>query len=458
MQRIIDTAGYVGANVDALVEGGVECVIRYYNHQNSRNLPSKRLSKAEAQELHQAGLSMMTVFQQRGGYPTDGSGVGKIEDFAKGRGDADARRAVELAGKVGQPEGSAIYFGVDWPFFRGSEIDAIKGYFEEVGKVLGKHFTPAAYGSGSVLRPLLDEGLITYSWLAGARGWSGRDALLRSHEWTLFQWPEVRMWPGRGFSFDENVQNPAYPAFGQFNLNGPAGDDRTVPARTLAVVTGRYGVNLRSGPGSQFELKRNLRQGSVIVITGQEGEHYLCDAEADGQIDGYVHSAYVEVLSGGFPIQIEPTRQPTPYEVALAEQKLGVREIAGAKHNPRIVLYHASTQGGAMSDETPWCSSFINYCVEQAGMQGTDTKWAKSWNNWGQDVTSDPAVGDIVVFSRKGMNVDGGHVGFFVGDAGNSVHVLGGNQGDTIRVSSYPKGGKQGPYDYKLLSIRRGAW
>jgi len=114
--------------------------------------------------------------------------------------------------------------------------------------------------------------------------------------------------------------------------------------------------------------------------------------------------------------------------------------------------------GGAAHDETAWCSSFVNYCVEKTGLRGTDSKAARSWHDqhWGRDVTSVPGEGDIVVFSRHGPTDEGGHVGFFIADEDDQIRVLGGNQGNRISIRLFPKDGSLGSTRYKPLSIRRG--
>ncbi|GAD00396.1 TIGR02594 family protein [Agarivorans albus] len=145
---------------------------------------------------------------------------------------------------------------------------------------------------------------------------------------------------------------------------------------------------------------------------------------------------------------------PDWFQVALREE--GVTEVGGAGNNPRILEYHASTtldRASAKLDSTPWCSSFANWCMEQTGRLGTDSAWAKSWLNWGQEI-DDPELGCIVVFSRVSQNVSGGHVGFFLNDLGSSVLVLGGNQGQKVSRSSYPKSGVKGSMHYKLLGYR----
>jgi len=99
----------------------------------------------------------------------------------------------------------------------------------------------------------------------------------------------------------------------------------------------------------------------------------------------------------------------------------------------------------------------VNYCVEQAGLRGTDSKGARSWHDdhWGRDVTSSPQEGDIVVWRRQAQGVDGGHVGFYVDSDDDTIQVLGGNQGNRISITRYPRKGQKGPFFYTLLSIRR---
>ena len=61
-----------------------------------------------------------------------------------------------------------------------------------------------------------------------------------------------------------------------------------------------------------------------------------------------------------------------PKWLQIAIQEIGVTEILGKTHNHKILEYHATTTLNAKSDETPWCSSFVNYCVEKAGLLGTN--------------------------------------------------------------------------------------
>jgi uncharacterized protein (TIGR02594 family) len=126
------------------------------------------------------------------------------------------------------------------------------------------------------------------------------------------------------------------------------------------------------------------------------------------------------------------------FEIAKREEAEGVDEIRGSRDNPRIVEYHQSTTLKATDDETPWCSSFVNWCVQEAGLQGTRSASARSWLRWGQDLHGEPRLGCIVVLKR-GTNPAQGHVGFYFGDAGDRLLLLGGNQNNQVNISSFRK-------------------
>ena len=145
---------------------------------------------------------------------------------------------------------------------------------------------------------------------------------------------------------------------------------------------------------------------------------------------------------------------PPWFQVALREE--GVTEIPGPANNPKILEYHITTsldRDLARKDSTAWCSSFVNWCMEQVESVGTDSAWAKSWNNW-QLKLEVPRIGCVVVFSRDTATKSGGHVGFFIGENDTSIEVLGGNQGDKVSRLSFPKKGRKGAFYYKLLSYR----
>ena len=128
--------------------------------------------------------------------------------------------------------------------------------------------------------------------------------------------------------------------------------------------------------------------------------------------------------------------------VALAEE--GVREIVGRQHTRRIVEYHSVTSLAAKEDEVPWCASFVNWCLQKVGIRGNNSARARDFGSWGQKLDQ-PRYGCVVHLFKSPRGVDGrtgsssgNHVAFFVGQTTTQVSLLGGNQGNRVRISNYP--------------------
>jgi uncharacterized protein (TIGR02594 family) len=131
---------------------------------------------------------------------------------------------------------------------------------------------------------------------------------------------------------------------------------------------------------------------------------------------------------------VSPQLSPVEYSWMMqARSELGQSELPGAKHNPRIVEYHQLTKLRAKDDETPWCSSFVNWCLSKSNYPTTESAAARSWATYGAPCLPHP--GAIVVLTRKG----GGHVGFYVKETPAYVYLLGGNQGNAVTIAAYAK-------------------
>lgn len=129
--------------------------------------------------------------------------------------------------------------------------------------------------------------------------------------------------------------------------------------------------------------------------------------------------------------------QGKPNWIVIAEGEKGVKEnTSKTKHDPRVMEYHATT-GITNNDETPWCSSFVNWVMKKAGKGGTNSAMAISWKKYGKKLDK-PAYGAIAVIDWDGPGPGWkGHVGFVVGKKGNNVMMLGGNQANAVNVKSF---------------------
>ncbi len=125
--------------------------------------------------------------------------------------------------------------------------------------------------------------------------------------------------------------------------------------------------------------------------------------------------------------------------MVIARSKLGEHEIPGPEADEFIVECLKSTtldRAEAESDETPWCSAFANWCMEQAGYDGTGSAWARSWLDWGREPENEDEWKGAVCILERGTT--SGHVGFLEDWDEDRVKLLGGNQGDAVSMAWFP--------------------
>ena len=155
-----DTATSINsAQLKTLVNGGYTFVGRYL-------AGSYVLTATEKSMITGAGLFIISIWEK--GSPVNSS------YFTEDKGTSDATSAINAARAIGQPSGTPIYFTVDYDASASDISGPIKKYLQAVKKVFADNNYPYAlglYGSGSVLSYY--ENTFTYTWLAGATGWSG---------------------------------------------------------------------------------------------------------------------------------------------------------------------------------------------------------------------------------------------------------------------------------------------
>lgn len=148
----------------------------------------------------------------------------------------------------------------------------------------------------------------------------------------------------------------------------------------------------------------------------------------------------------------QPLQSPPPFpgpasdaapewlRLARAEEAAKVAELRGKASNPRIEHYFSWTSLGEQPDGTAWCAAFVSFCLGAAGelRMGDGSARAVNWLAWGKTL-SEPRPGCIVVLKPQARGTSG-HVGFWVGEAGGRVTLLGGNQGGRVSQQPYPRG------------------
>jgi len=148
----------------------------------------------------------------------------------------------------------------------------------------------------------------------------------------------------------------------------------------------------------------------------------------------------------------KPVKSYNELILEVASKEIGVAEIPGDAENPRIQAYHKWADEGKgvhtdISEEVPWCSSFICFCYERIGLPSTDSRLARSWLKWGRSSRTGPIPGDVCVKWRQNPHSWQGHTFIFLGFEGRYVWGLGGNQKNKVSVKKFET--------RKVLDIRR---
>jgi hypothetical protein len=176
------------ANVDltrhatCLKGEGFDYAIRYYNIHNL----SKNLTLGEAQALVRAGLQLGAVWE-------DGSPI-RASFFNRAKGVLHGTAAYHMAmEKIGQPEGTPIYFAVDFDAAASEITGVISDYFKGIRagfEAIGGNqprYQIGVYGSGLTCGKLLDSELVTFTWLAMSTGFRGSKDFAKKKRYNLIQ-------------------------------------------------------------------------------------------------------------------------------------------------------------------------------------------------------------------------------------------------------------------------------
>ncbi|WAJ29342.1 TIGR02594 family protein [Antarcticirhabdus aurantiaca] len=123
----------------------------------------------------------------------------------------------------------------------------------------------------------------------------------------------------------------------------------------------------------------------------------------------------------------------TPVWIGEARRFLGKHERRDAKELDKVLGLDAS--------DIAWCGAFVAMVlaiVLPEERMPSNPLGARNWLKAGINLDG-PQVGAIVVFWRGAKSGWSGHVGFVVGHDRTHVHVLGGNQSDSVSIARIGK-------------------
>src|SRR5580704_18249094 len=129
---IIDCSISLLNNVKLLTNNNVDTVGRYYCSSDDP-LVSKLITPAEAGQIAKAGVKLFIVYE------------GPL-DLTTGA--SQATTAMNCANGIGQPAGSAIYFGIEKDGgFTAADLPQITTYFKDIGKTIAGKFDIGIYSN-----------------------------------------------------------------------------------------------------------------------------------------------------------------------------------------------------------------------------------------------------------------------------------------------------------------------
>jgi hypothetical protein len=124
---IIDTPNNAAKVASKLAAQNVKVVVRFFARKPQPGLGEKVMA------------SIVSLYQYRNNLPE--KFMKGLEDTGSAKAEvaADATAALDQARLVGQPEGSAIYFGVDFNVNRAT-VGPVLEYFRAIGQSVGSHY------------------------------------------------------------------------------------------------------------------------------------------------------------------------------------------------------------------------------------------------------------------------------------------------------------------------------
>lgn len=161
--------------------------------------------------------------------------------------------------------------------------------------------------------------------------------------------------------------------------------------------------------------------------------------------------------NSGNPIALLPHEQREAPWMAVAFEEGETRWKWGrVKEGDGGINYHKKTginMASMVGNSNPWCASFINYCLKEAGYSMSGSASSQSFKkNKNFIKISELIYGAIVVLRKKGSWT--GHVAFiYCLFEDGEIGVLGGNQGNSVTINPLYQVYINGRLNYELIGF-----
>lgn len=177
------------AKAKTLYDNGYRYVGRYLT--KVPNGLDKDITLEEAQIILNAGLNFFPIYQTVGT---------KKEYFTAEQGASDANAAIEAARKLGVPNGTIIYFAVDFDALDVDITNNVIPYFAKVHETMEKSiYKTGVYGVRNVCTRVSDKGYAESSFVSNlSSGFSGNLGFPMPSNWAFDQFATVAIGEGSG--------------------------------------------------------------------------------------------------------------------------------------------------------------------------------------------------------------------------------------------------------------------
>jgi hypothetical protein len=280
MVNAIDCATKLNAtSAKALASAGVTHVGRYLDDN------WKALELDEVNAIKAAGLKIFSIFEKA---------ATKVAYFTAAQGKADALEAIKFAKSLGQPDGTAIYFTVDYDAQQ-RDFSTILTYFMAVKANL-KGYKVGAYGSYSVLtylhaNQMADYYFQTYAWSGGKRCsflhvyqyQNGKTIAGINVDFDNLEKPEIGAWPVELKA--ESINNGKSPNMYRLIKGGDI-FDTSVPVNVFVKLKDSYRVD-------SIPDDKKMSAGMIRLVNAN-GD--VIDTSDISKVNALIASGYVVVF------------------------------------------------------------------------------------------------------------------------------------------------------------------
>lgn len=189
------------ARAQTLVDEGYVIIGRYLT--NVEGGLNKRLQPGELQTIFNAGLSVYPIFQEA---------HSSAESFSRNTGYDDCEKAFRAAASYGLPEGTTIYFAVDFDVLGHEISNAIIPHFSGLNDAkfdMQSPYNIGIYGPRNACIQVSNRGLADFSFVSGlSTGFSGNLGYPLPDNWSFDQISTITIGSGAGsINIDNNINS-----------------------------------------------------------------------------------------------------------------------------------------------------------------------------------------------------------------------------------------------------------